>query len=411
MTQLATISSSELRKLSQREFVTGLSEMSPSAIDRFKRMRKLSAEHNEALTTFLRQHPEKRLTAQNSKAPVSAAKLKAKTKSPASNPKKKPAETKQPVDDDGYVQLWSRVRAWWDGEELAPQASKPAAKTPRMHIDPADAAPVDPVAERLQIIQSIWGDGNSLPGKETMTLDLLAEAKPSSESVIVDLSAGLGGGIRHMASTLGATIHGYERDDGLVAAANKMSEGTDHAGQPPILSFNADQLDTVLDKDSYNIVVAREFLCFLADRKSALSVIGESLSPNGSFIFTDFVLANRATENKSVIEWRQAEPDKPYPSTADEYRELLLELRFDVKSMDDITNTYVSAIQTGWKDMVESLKSGSFSRTYVDALMAEGQVWLARSRALESGQLRVIHGRAVMQRGPKRSLTDAMSID
>ena len=79
--------------------------------------------------------------------------------------------------------------------------------------------------------------------------------------------------------------------------------------------------------------------------------------------------------------------------------------------MDDITSSYISAIQTGWKAMVESLKSGSFSRTYVDTLMAEGQVWLARSRALESGQLRVVHGRAVMQRGPKRSLTDAMSID
>jgi hypothetical protein len=86
-------------------------------------------------------------------------------------------------------------------------------------------------------------------------------------------------------------------------------------------------------------------------------------------------------------------------------------LRFDVKSMDDATKEYVANIQNGWKAMVESLKSGSFSRSYVDALMTEGQVWLARSRALESGQLRLVHGRAVMQRGPKRSLTDAMSID
>ncbi|MCE7997514.1 MAG: class I SAM-dependent methyltransferase [Rhodobiaceae bacterium] len=411
MSELATISSAELRKLSQREFVTGLSEMSPSAIDRFKRMRKLSAEHTEALTTFLRQHPEKRLTAQNSKAPAAATRVKAKTKSSSSKPQSKPVAPKQAVDDDGYVQLWSRVRAWWDGEELAPSAAKTAAKKPRMQIDPADAAPVDPVADRLQIIQSIWGEGNSLPGGASMTLNLLDAAKPSADTLIADLSGGLGNGVRHMASTLDATVHGFERDKDLAAAANKVSEATDFAERATILPYDPRQLDKVLDKDRYNIIVAREFLCFLDDRKQALSVIGESLCPNGSFVFTDFVLANRATENKSVIEWRQAEPSKAYPATVDEYRELLLELRFDVKSMDDITGSYVSAIQTGWKAMVESLKSGSFSRTYVDTLMAEGQIWLARSRALESGQLRVVHGRAVMQRGPKRSLTDAMSID
>ncbi len=411
MTELATISSSELRKLSQRELLAGLSDMSPSAIDRFKRMRKLNAEHTEALTTFLRENPEKRLTAENSKKPPAAVKIKAKTKHGSPKQAAKHAPSKKAADDDGYVQLWARVRAWWDGEEFVPQRAKPTESKPQMAIDPADTAPADPVAERLDIIQSIWGEGNALPGGSGMTLDLLADAKPTAESVIADLSAGLGGGVRHMASTLGATVHGFERDESLADAAQKISEATDYAEQASIQSFSPNRFDDALDKDTYNIVVAREFLCFVADNKSALSAVGESLSPNGSFVFTDFVLANRATENKSVIEWRQAEPDKPYPSTVDEYRELLHDLRFDVKSMDDITRSYIAAIQTGWKALVESLKSGSFSRTYVDTLMEEGQVWLARSRALESGQLRVVHGRAVMQRGPKRSLTDAMSID
>ncbi len=411
MSRLATISSSELRNLSQREFLTGLSEMSPSAIDRFKRMRKLSADHSEALTNFLRQHPEKRLTSENSKKPPAAVKVKAKTKTGPTKSPAKPVAVKKQADDDGYVQLWSRVRAWWDGEEFVPQGAKSAETKPQMAIDPADSPPVDPVAERIKIIQSIWGEGNALPGGSTMTLNLLADVKPSADSVIADLSGGLGNGVRHMASKLGATVHGFERDGDLAAAAQEVSESTDYAARASILPFEPNRVDEVLDKNSYNIVVARELLCFIADTKSALNAVGESLSPNGSFVFTDFVLANRATENKSVIEWRQAEPAKPYPSTVDEYRELLHELRFDVKSMDDITSSYISAIQTGWKAMVESLKSGSFSRTYVDALMTEGQVWLARSRALESGQLRVVHGRAVMQRGPKRSLTDAMSID
>lgn len=408
MSQLATISSTELRKLSQREFAAGLEEMSPSAIDRFKRMRKLSDEHSQALTAFLRQHPDKRLTAQNSKS--APAPIKATTKSKSTGAAAKPSRPQRDA-DDGYVQLWSRVRSWWDGEEMEQQPQKPVAKKRRMAIEVDDSSPESRLAERLDIIQKIWGTGNSLPGGETMTLKLLDAAAPSNEMTIADLSAGLGGGVRHIASTLGATVHGFERDSDLATSAQKISKQTGHSELAPIAVYDPDKPELVLDKVSYDIVVARDLLCYLPDRKSMLSVIGDSLKPNGSFVFTDLVLANRSTENKSVIEWRQAEPSKAYPATMDEYRELLLELRFDVKSMDDATKEYVANIQNGWKAMVESLKSGSFSRSYVDALMTEGQVWLARSRALESGQLRLVHGRAVMQRGPKRSLTDAMSID
>ncbi len=407
MSQLATLSTTELRKLSQRDLTAGLEEMSPAAIDRFKRMRKLSDEHTQALTTFLRQHPEKRLTAENSRS--TPAPVKAQTKSKAAPRKAKPSGAQSP--DDGYVQLWSRVRAWWDGDEIAEPAQKPIAKKPNMAIEVDTSSPESRLAERLDIIQKIWGAGNSLPGGETMTLKLLEAASPNSDTLVADLSAGLGGGVRHIASTLNATVHGFERDKDLATSAQKMSEQTDYADRATIQSFDPGNLDKVLDKLRYDIVISRDLLCYLPDRKGALSVIGDSLRPNGSFVFTDLVLADRSTENKSIIEWRQSETSKPFPATMDEYREQLLELRFDVKSLDDATDDHVSAIQNGWKAMVESLKSGSFSRSYVDALMTEGQVWLARSRALESGQLRLVHGRAVMQRGPKRSLTDAMSID
>jgi len=401
MSQLATLSSSELRKLSSRELTAGLEEMTPAAIDRFKRMRKLTDEHTTALTTFLRQHPEKRLTA--------GVKLPAKPK-PKSAPKKakhSPARSS----DDGYVQLWSRVRSWWDGEPIPQQAQKPFAKKPNMAIEVDTSSPESLLAERLDIIQKLWGTGNSLPGGETMTLKLLKGASPTADTLIADLSAGLGGGVRHLASTLGSTVHGFERDKDLATAGQIVSDQTDFSEKATILSFNPDKLHKVLDKLRYDIVFTRDLLCYLPDRKTALSVIGDSLKPNGSLVFTDLVLADRSTEKKAILEWRQSEPAKPYPATMDEYRELLLELRFDVKAMDDASDAYVSAIQDGWKAMVESLKSGSFSRTYVDALMTEGKVWLARSRALESGQLRLVHGRAVMQKGPKRSLTDSMSID
>ena len=97
--------------------------------------------------------------------------------------------------------------------------------------------------------------------------------------------------------------------------------------------------------------------------------------------------------------------------SVEEYRELLSELRYTVKGFDNVSDAYIQAIQTGWMNMVNHLKSGNFSRDYVNKLMEEGQVWLNRSRALEAGQLQLVQCHAVMQRGPKRALSDAMKID
>jgi SAM-dependent methyltransferase len=412
MSILATISSGDLRKMSDRDFVSELSDMSPSAIDRFRRMRKLSVQHNQALDTFLRQHPDKRLTADNGQ-PTNAKAVKAKSKS--STPSKpKPVQKKIKADDDGYVQLWMRMRAWWDGVELdnasVHQSGQPK---PRMSIDvnKAKAPEVTEEENRLQVIQKLWGDGNSLPGGAEYNNQLLDPIKLNKEMVIADLNAGLGGGVRHLAQSKGVTVQGFDCDEELSKAGNLISSAANLSDKATISHFNPERLDVSLDKASYDIIIARDFFCSLADRRAALSTIAESLKTDGSLVFTDFCLANRESENKDVLKWRQTEQKKPSPSTKDEYRELLGSLKFDVKFLDDVSDAYVAAIQSGWMSIVEALKSGTFSRSFVDTLMQEGQVWLCRSKAIESGQLRMIKCRAVMNSGPKRSLTDSMSID
>lgn len=409
MSTLATISSGELRKLSEKDFISGLSDMSPSAIDRFKRMRKLSGQHDQALNTFLRQHPDKRLTAENSK-PQNNKAIKAKSKSKPTAPKKS-APKKMKAEDDGYVQLWMRMRAWWDGVDVEP-TGQPDWPKPRMSIDVNKAKPPveDEGDNRLKIIQQLWGKGNSLPGGHEYSLKLIDPIKLSKSMVIADLSAGLGGGVRHVAKTSGATVHGFDTDQEFSEVGNRISAAAGLKENAIISHLNLEKVGDALDKSSYDVVIARDLFYPLADRKITLMTIAESLKRDGSLVFTDFCLADRKTENKDVTNWRKAEPQKPTPSTTDEYRELLSSIKFDVKALDDVSEAYVAAIQSGWKSIVESLKTGTYSRSYVDALMQEGQIWLSRSKAIESGQLRMIKGRAVMNSGP-RSLTDSMSID
>lgn len=420
---LSTIGSAELRKLSDKEFVHGLDVMSAQAIDRFKRMRKLTPSHQQALDLFLRENPDKRLTAPPSEQAGSEAQAKKEAtpaKAPAGAPSKG-APTKavspdrgQPLaEPDGYVQLWRRLRAWWDGDEVALSSAKPARRSAgKEMVIEVDTAPApSPLQIRLEIIQTLWGEGCSLPGGPDYTTDLIASAKPKKNMEIADLTAGLGAGVRAMAANLNVTVHGFDRDEELALAGHALSakEGVETGAS--IQPANINHLQDSLEPKSYHIICARDLFHSIPDRRNALTVIGEALKPDGSLVFTDFVLKNREKENEALVAWRKSEPLKPLPSSVEEYRELLSELRYTVKGFDNVSDAYIQAIQTGWMNMVNHLKSGNFSRDYVNKLMEEGQVWLNRSRALETGQLQLVQCHAVMQRGPKRALSDAMKID
>ncbi len=408
MASLATLGSAELRKMSERELTAELADMTPLAIDRFRRMRKLKPEHEEALNTFLRQNPDKRLTADGGNQQNKS--LKAVTKQ-AGKAKAKPATVRAHAEDDGYVKLWRRMRAWWDGVDLEAE-TRPARKSPRkknMEIEVDDTATL--LAQRMDIIQQLWGEGNSAPGGATFLADMVRECKPAANARIADLSAGLGGGLRSLEATQSGTFAGFERDQDLAKAGHDLSSALGLADKIPISHFEPARIDTLFDKNAFDIILAREIFYSLIDRREALLSLADALDRNGTLMFTDFALADRSSENKDVIAWRQTDPYKPAPATVEEYRELLNELKYSIKSIDDVSAEYVQAIQAGWKSIINHLKTGNFSRSYVDTLMSEGQVWLARSKALKTGQLKLIKVRAVMLKAPKRSLTDSMVID
>ncbi len=415
MSTLATMSSSELRKISERELVNGLADMSPTAIDRFRRMRKLTTEHNSALDTFLRQHPEKRMTA-SGEAPANKKAVKANSKT-VSKPAVKPAAKKVTAEDDGYVQLWMRMRAWWDGVDLEEASSKPKNKTnwpkPRMDIDVDKHEDTSEILlkNRLEVMQHLWGEGNSLPGGSDLISKIIDPFSLKKGMTVADFNAGLGGGTRYLTRSTGAIVQGFDSDKDIAEVGHGISKAIGADETAPVSHLNFDNLETAFDQSAFDLVLAREFLFSVQDRKAFFTSIADALKPDGTLIFTDYCLADRSPENKAIVSWRQIDPLTPRPATGGEHREMLTSLRYDVKSMDDISDAYVSAIQSGWKSIVESLKSGNFSRAYVDALMQEGQIWLSRSRAIESGHLRVVKTRAVMSKGPKRSLTDSMSID
>ena len=101
LVNLATVGSDELQAMPVAVFTSALESMSGDAIARFRRMRKLSATHRQALEKFLVEHPDKRPGQQD----VSDSKGDKKS------PPKKARSTETGIVMEGLL----RLIAWWEG--------------------------------------------------------------------------------------------------------------------------------------------------------------------------------------------------------------------------------------------------------------------------------------------------------
>ncbi len=116
-----------------------------------------------------------------------------------------------------------------------------------------------------------------------------------------------------------------------------------------------------------------------------------SLSPSGSIVLTDFMLADRTTSSNPELEaWRQAESARALPFTLEEYSDLLDQTQFAIHASSDMSAEYIGFIQAGWQRLHICLQTAKLSPETANMLIAEGSVWLARCKALESGDLRLV---------------------
>ena len=397
---LATVGTAELEAMSVKVFSACLDTMSGDAIARFRRMRKLSTSHRVALEKYLVDHPEKRPGGAGEAPPPAqkSGKDAAKTGKPAGAARRGP-----------FPDFKRRLRAWWEGidvkdldkvqaeKSVATPIAPPARKAPASvaAAKPPPAAETPPPAADVDVLQKLWGEGFNLPGGEEFTMKLLQGVDIPAGQPCLDATAGLGGGLRTIARQRGIVVEGLESDAVLAAAGHALSERGGMAATAPIR--HADPMAVELPAKHYGAIFLRETLVAHEDRRKLLSHLIPSLRPAASLVLTDFVLADRKPGGQALQAWRAAEPQKPHPFTVDEYAELLDALRFNVRACDDLSTEYGVFIQAGWKRLHTCLQTAKLPPETATTLMSEGKVWLARSRALESGQLRLVSIKATLR--------------
>lgn len=422
---LATVGTAELEGMSTQVFAGCLDTMSGDAIARFKRMRKLSPSHRSALEKYLIEHPEKRPGGEGEAAPAAApakAAVKGKKAKPAKAAKAakapkaakppKPAKPAKPKGPSPLLPLKRMIRAWWVGVAVkdldaydkngGKTVPKAAAAKPAVVAEPAvvcEAAAVN--ISRAEMLQLLWGEGFALPGGEAFTEKLLADVSVPEGHPCLDITAGLGGGTSAAANLHKIIVEGVEADPHLAEAATARAAGNDQA---PVAC--ADPVFQNFANKTYSAIFARETLFTVPDRKKLLANIVPALRPLGSIVLTDFMLTDRKPGSPELAAWREAEPMRPVPYTVEEYTELLDQNKFSVRGCDDLSTEYISFIQSGWKRLHTCLQTAKFSPETATMLMNEGNIWLARCRALESGQLRLISIKGALR--PVRSTSEAI---
>lgn len=406
---LATVGTAELEAMSVPVFTSALDSMSGEAIKRFKKMRKLSASHRSALEKYLVEHPEK---LNGEAAPAKSSSADAKDKTPKGVDRR-----------GGFADFRRRLKAWWEGEIL--KDAKPAKKDKKKKDAKAKAAapkpavlvaapapapaPVEPppaVMTKAEILQMLWGEGYALPGGALFTQKLTQDIKLADGERCLDIGAGLGGDACTLAQQHKVVVEAFETDAELME--NGRALVTKAGLKDAVILSDGDATTNPFADQAYAAIFARENLLTQPDRKKLMANIVPSLRPKGSIVITDLMLADRSASNEAVEAWRESEPVKPVPFTVDEYSELLAENQLAVGEYNDLSEDYIKFIHEGWKRLHSFLQTAKLSPETATMLIDEGSMWLARCKALESGQLRLINMVGTLK--PVQSMSDSMTV-
>ncbi len=289
---------------------------------------------------------------------------------------------------DGYVPFLARFAAWWHGvaptdfEELAP--ADPAAAETRIEVSarPQQRWP----AQRMEICRRLWGEGFILAGGSDHMVNFAKPLCLDPAMSVLDIAAGPGGGPLAISQNSKVWITALESDPELVTQASELCA---RKGGSRVEIVAWDPAAPNLPVSKYDCIYGREVIYRVADKPLFLAAIQSAMKPGGQLLFSDFIFAEDGVERAPFKAWQRAETGNPRPWSIAEYRRVLKEHKLQIRVCSNDTDGLKHLILRGWADFVDGLQRSDLTRDFVDHMMLEAELWLARVRALEDGQLQV----------------------
>ena len=250
-----------------------------------------------------------------------------------------------------------------------------------------------PSGVQTYLQERLYGEGFSLPGGAAFALELVDAALPDGPSRVLDLTAGLGGGVRAIAEEYGIHVDGMEANHHLAERGMVLSARGGLGTQAPITAY--DPTTFSLPEQEYDVIIVRERLYALPDKTGFLDEVRPALVPGGRLLFTDFVAADE-TPSDVLDAWRAAEPASADPWSRTAYEDYFQSNGFVIDGIEDVTKRYRQAVLQDWARFAASLTRSELTLELFDEIAAEGTVVQRRFDAFNSDALVVLRGVATL---------------
>jgi SAM-dependent methyltransferase len=186
---------------------------------------------------------------------------------------------------------------------------------------------------------------------------LATRAGIGSESVVLDLCAGLGGPARYLAWRFGCRVTGIELNSSRVAGAQRLTELVGLTREVQFVEADATRLP--LPGRSFSACVSQEAFVHIADKGRLLGECHRVLRPGGTLAFTDWV-AGEELEG-SERDRLQADFAAFGLSTVDAYREQLAACGFRQIDIEDLSREWALILRDRLA-MYRSLRDETIAR-------------------------------------------------
>lgn len=262
-------------------------------------------------------------------------------------------------------------------------------------------------AERFDVLEEVWGKDCIQPGNVDDVASLMNVCALTSAKTMLDIGSGLGGPARGMVRKFGVWLVGLEREEALVAEANRRSliEDLDKKA----VFYAADYETLALKPSGYDAILCRNALSATANREGMADQFVEGLKPSGHLVVVDFVVGEASGNEEILKRLYDGETPKLLPLRAQQVAGMLKKRNFLIHVAKDITDEVMPRILEGWGRFSQSLKPGVTPRFNAEIILDELTKWETRMRALQSGALRVYRFHATNSAEKKKGRVGTLS--
>jgi len=261
--------------------------------------------------------------------------------------------------------------------------------------------------DRLDVLESLWGRGNLIPGSHDFVSSLMNVCALSSAKTMLDLGAGLGGASRAMVKKFGVWLVGLDREDILMSEANRRSISQDM--EKKALFYACDPETLRLKPSSYDAILCRQMLSTVQDKENLFTQFAEALKPSAHLVIYDFVQGSVKGHAEILKKLWDTEIPKLQLQRPQQIANALKERNFLIHVAEDVTEAYREMVLGAWVAYRDALKPGAVKGQAAEIVLDECQRWVTRMGALECGAMKVYRFHATNSAEKKKGSVATLS--